>query len=217
VASGSIGNPDLVPENSFSYEAGADYFGLKNVKISATFFQQRFTQLIDYVTTAYTDMPRKENLSPAGTYALAKNIGKVNTTGFETDVRYSKIFAQDQQLWLAAGFTFIDSKNDNTAPSFYLSSHAKYYANFSVRYGIKWFSASATGLYKQRQQQVSAPINAAVSKDYFVLNLQLQGFVYKNKVSLFVQADNLFDRQYSDLLGAPMPGRWLMGGVKMVL
>jgi vitamin B12 transporter len=217
VASGSIGNPDLTPENSFSYEAGADYFGIKNVKIAATFFQQHFSQLIDYVTTPYTAMPRKENLSPTGTYALAENIGKVNTTGVETDLRYSNSFVHDQQLWIAAGFTFLDSKSDNSSPSFYLSSHAKYYTNFSVRYRIKWFALSTTGLYKQRQQQVSAPINAAVSKDYFVLNLQLQAFVYKNKVSLFGQADNLFDKQYSDLLGAPMPGRWLMGGIKMTL
>jgi iron complex outermembrane receptor protein len=72
-------------------------------------------------------------------------------------------------------------------------------------------------LYKQRRQQISTPINANISKDYFVLNAQLQAFVYKNKVSLFSQADNLFNKQYSDLLGSPMPGRWLMGGFKVIL
>jgi vitamin B12 transporter len=217
VASGSIGNPDLVSENSFSYEAGADFFGIKNMKVSATFFQQRFTGLIDYVTTPYINMPRKENLSPTGTYALSKNIGKVNSTGFETDIQYTKKFENDQQLWATMGFTWIDSKIDNSAPSFYLSSHAKYLTNFNIRYGIKWFSISLNGLYKQRQEQASTPINAEISKDYFILNAQLQAFVYKSKVSIFGQADNVLDRKYSDLLGSPMPRRWLMGGFKVML
>jgi iron complex outermembrane receptor protein len=71
-----IGNPDLVAERSFSYEAGADYFATGNLKISSTFFQRFHDDLIDYVTTPYADMPRKDNLSPTGTYALAKNISK---------------------------------------------------------------------------------------------------------------------------------------------
>lgn len=217
VASGSIGNPDLVSENSISYEAGADYFGIKNMKVSTTFFQQHFTELIDYVTTPYALMPRKENLSPTGTYALARNIGKVNTTGIELDVQYNKKFREDQQLWATLGFTWIDSKSNNTTPSFYLSSHAKYLTNFNLRYSLKCFSVSINGLYKQRQEQKSVPINASISKDYFVLNAQLQAFVYKNKVSLFTQADNLFNKQYSDLLGSIMPGRWLMGGFKVML
>lgn len=217
VASGSIGNPDLVSENSFSYEAGADFFGIKNMKVSATFFQQRFTELIDYVTTPYAAMPRKVNLSPTGTYALALNIGKVNSTGVETDVQYNKKFNDNQHLWVTFGFTWIDSKSNNTTPSFYLSSHSKYLANFTLQYAIKWFSISVNGLYKQRREQTSTAINANISKDYFVINAQLQALVYKNKVSIFTQLDNVFDKQYSDLLGSQMPGRWLMGGFKVML
>ena len=217
VASGSIGNPDLVPENSFSYEAGADFFGIKNMKVSATFFQQRFTELIDYVTTPYAAMPRKVNLSPTGTYALALNIGKVNSTGVETDVQYNKKFNDNQHLWATFGFTWIDSKSNNTTPSFYLSSHSKYLANFNLQYAIKWFSISVNGLYKQRREQTLTAINANISKDYFVINAQLQALVYKNKVSIFTQLDNVFDKQYSDLLGSQMPGRWLMGGFKVML
>jgi iron complex outermembrane receptor protein len=49
------------------------------------------------------------------------------------------------------------------------------------------------------------------------MNTQLQAFVYKNKVSIYGQVDNVFDKQYSDLLGSQMPGRWAMGGVKIFL
>jgi vitamin B12 transporter len=32
-----------------------------------------------------------------------------------------------------------------------------------------------------------------------------------------VQVDNIFDKQYSDLLGSVMPKRWVMGGFKVML
>ncbi len=217
VTGGSIGNPDLEPEHSFSYEAGADFFGVKNMKVSATFFQQRFTQLIDYVPTPYSDMPRKDNLSPTGNYALAKNIAKVNSTGVEADVQYTKQFDNRQQLFATLGMTWIDSKSDNATPSFYVSSHAKLLTNFNLLYSIKWLSIGVNGLYKQRKMQASSAINANISKDYFVLNGLVQAFVYKNKLSIFTQVDNVFNKQYSDLLGSKMPGRWFMGGFKVML
>jgi iron complex outermembrane receptor protein len=217
VLSGSIGNPSLEAEQSFSYEAGADFFGIKNMKIATTFFQQHFTQLIDYVPTPYAQMPRKENLSPTGNYALARNIAEVQSTGVETDVQYNKEFENKQQLWVTFGLTWIDSKSDNATPSFYVSSHAKLLTNFNLQYTLGKFSFGINGLYKERKILSATPINANISKDYFVLNITGQVFAYKNKLSLFAQADNLFDKQYSDLLGSKMPGRWLMGGFKVSL
>lgn len=217
VASGSIGNPELAAERSFSYEAGADFLGIKNMKIATSVFRQQFTELIDYVTTPYIDMPRKTNLSPTGTYALAKNIASVNTTGVEADIQYSKQFSEKQQLSTTLGITLINSKSDNATPSFYVSSHAKFLTNFNVQYTIHWLSVSINGLYKERNTQASIPINATLSKDYFLLNVQTQAFVYKNKLSVFAEIDNVLDKQYSDLLGSNMPGRWMMGGFKVLL
>jgi iron complex outermembrane receptor protein len=158
-------------------------------------------------------MPRRDNLSPTGTYALAKNIAELTSTGFETDIQYSKKLSNDQQLWMTTGLTWIDTDGAN-ANSFYINSHARFLANFNVQYSVKWFSISTNGLYKNRQQRAATAINATIEKDYFVLNLQLQCYIYKRKLSLFTQVDNLFDTQYSDLLGSKMPARWLMGGFK---
>jgi vitamin B12 transporter len=62
VTSGSIGNPNLVAERSFSYEAGADLFIRKEWKISTSVFRRNQSQLIDWVTTNYTLQPD----APAG-------------------------------------------------------------------------------------------------------------------------------------------------------
>ncbi len=217
VTSGRIGNPDLSAERSFSYEAGMDYFAATNLKISATFFQRYHSRLIDYVTTPYSQMPRKENLSPAGTYALAKNISEVNTTGVETDIQFSKDLGAKQQLWATAGFVWLASRSSDTTPSFYISSHARYLANFNVQYSNKWFSLSVNGLYKDRQPQTASGVIAKQSKEYFVLNTKAEGFLVQNKLSVFVEVDNLFNKNYTDLLGAQMPGRWFMGGMKISL
>ena len=64
---------------------------------------------------------------------------------------------------------------------------------------------------------MSAPIKAEVTKEYFLLNAKVEAFIIKQKISLFAQVDNLFDKVYSDLLGTPMPGRWAMGGMKLSL
>jgi vitamin B12 transporter len=217
VPSGIIGNPDLVAEHSFSYEAGADFFVSSNFKLSGTFFQRHHTDLVDYVPTPYAEMPRKVNLSPTGTYSLAKNISKVNTIGAEFEMQYSKQLQDRQQIWATVGLTWLDSKSSSATPSFYISSHAKFLSTFSVLYSYKSISLALNGLYKKRDPRTSTAAIAKVSEEYFVLNAKLEASVVKKLLSVFVEADNALNENYADLLGSQMPGRWLMGGIKISL
>ncbi|MBO9617305.1 MAG: TonB-dependent receptor [Dyadobacter sp.] len=218
VTGGSVGNPDLKAERSFSYEAGADWFLTSSpaaqLKVSGTFFQRRQKDLIDYVTTPYAQMPRKDNLSPTGTFGLALNIAEVNTTGFELDIQSANTISEHQKLLLNAGLTWLNSDNKSQIQSFYLSSHAKFLANFSGIYQIDGFSLSVNGLYKKRAEREASAIEAAISKNYFILNVKVEYAFLKRQLGIFVQADNAFDKQYSDILGSVMPGRWIMGGVR---
>lgn len=219
VASGQrLGNPSLETERSFSYEGGADVFVSNNLKISATYFQRYHKKLIDYVLTPYAEIPRKVNLLANGNYALAKNIAKVTTSGLETDFQYTKQLQKNGAIWATLGLIWLDSKSSDTVPSFYISSHAKFQANFNVQYTQKRFALSVNGLYKSRQsQKLASPAIAKVSADYIVLNAKAEAFVWQNKASVFVEVDNVLDRNYTDLLGAQMPGRWLMSGIKISL
>ncbi|GGN11016.1 hypothetical protein GCM10010967_53610 [Dyadobacter beijingensis] len=218
VTGGSVGNPDLKAERSFSYEAGADWFLTSNaasqLKVSATFFQRRQKDLIDYVTTPYAQMPRKENLSPTGTFGLALNIAEVNTTGFELDIQSANTISDHQKLLFNAGLTWLDSDNKSNIQSFYLSSHAKFLANFSAIYQVSGFSLSLNGLYKKRAEREASAIEAVISKNYFLLNARAEYAFLNRQLGIFIQADNAFDKQYSDVLGSVMPGRWVMGGAR---
>jgi len=217
VTSGSIGNPGLEAERSFSYGAGIDIFIKNYLKISSGFFRRDQSRLIDWITTPYSQMPRKDNLSPAGTYALATNIAKVNTSGFETDIQFNKNLKRNQQIFVTTGILWLDSKSSNAVQSFYISSHAKFLVNFNLVYSNHWFAINLNGIYKTRNPQSAPAINAALTKEYLLINAKADAFLIPKKLSLFLEAGNLFNRHYSDLLCSPMPGRWLMAGLNLQL
>jgi vitamin B12 transporter len=81
-------------------------------------------------------------------------------------------------------------------------------------YQISGFSLSLNGLYKKRAAREATAIEASISKNYFILNAKAEYAFINRTLAVFVQADNAFDVQYSDLLGSKMPGRWLMGGLR---
>ncbi len=219
VSSGQrLGNPDLVAEHSFSYEGGADYLPVNNLKISATFFQRFHKKLIDYIPTPYSLIPRKINLLPTGSYAFAQNIASVTTTGFETDVQFSKPLSTNNNLQASAGFVWLDSKSSDTVPSLYISSHAKFQTNFMVQYTHRQLQFSLTGLYKKRSpQKAASPLLTPVSADYFLLNAKGEVAIIKQHLTAFAEVDNIFNRHYTDLLGALLPGRWFSAGIKISL
>ena len=214
VKSGSLGNADLIPETSSSFEIGGDYFLKNDLKISASVFKRNQQNLIDYVPTAYADIPRKNNIIPSGTYALAKNIAKVNTRGLETDVEYKTALNKYSSIRLTSGFLFLKSESSSPTPSFYINSHAKFLTNFSAQYTYKAISFSFNGLYKLRAQRNAPAIATSVSKDYFVLNGQVSYATKRNQLKIFIETSNIFDRKYSDILGSIMPGRWILGGIQ---
>jgi vitamin B12 transporter len=216
VTSGSIGNPDLQAEKAWNFEVGADY-QLTNLKISSTFFYRNQDNLVDWAPTAYANMPRKVNLSPTGSYSLAKNVANVNTTGLELDMAYHKKISNKSLLFFMLGYTWLQSKNDDSIPSFYISSHAKHLANISAIYSVNKFSVAINGLYKKRDEKKAAAINAAITPSYFIAGIKLAYSLPKKYGKIYFQADNIFNKKYSDLLGSKMPGRWLSGGFEIAL
>lgn len=218
VASGNrIGNPDLQAENAFSYEAGVDYYVTPHLKFTTSWFQRFQQNLIDYILTPFVAMPRQTNLVPGGIYSLAKNISRVNTRGLEADAQFSKTFTPQQNLLLAAGLVWMKSSSSNNTQSLYVSNHARFLFNFSAQYRYRFLSVAANGLYKQRAPQIGNPAFVPISKDYFLLNLRIETHHLQNRLGVFLQADNALNRSYSDILGTIMPGRWIMGGIKVTL
>lgn len=212
VTGGSIGNPDLEAERSWSYEAGADLY-LKNWKISAAWFFRDQNNVIDYVATPYADMPRKENLVPNGSYALAKNIKAVSTRGLELELSYQQKINEHSQLYVNAAATFLKSSSTDAVPSFYIVSHARTLLQQSVVYNFKKLNVAVTSIYKERNRAQAPGINAFVSPNYWLINVKTAYQI--NRFNVFVAVNNVGNIRYSDLLGSKMPQSWTTVGVNL--
>lgn len=213
VKSGRIGNPNLTPETSLSYEMGATFFLSSMVKISTTYFKREQQNVIDYVVTPYEEMPRKDNLIEGGSYALAKNIADVNTRGIEADIELQKPVNAKTTIFGTLGLVTLHTDVAGGIKSLYISNHANFTGNFSFILKTQGLSIGFSGLYKTRDPQAAADIKAQLSSEYFVLNAKT-GYTFHNTLFAFVEVANIFDREYSDLLGARMPGRWLSFGLQ---
>ena len=211
VKSGSIGNPDLQAEKSWSYEAGADISVADNFKASVTGFYRNQNNVIDYVTTPYVDMPRKDNLVTGSVYALAKNLKKVKTRGIEMELVYQRLLAEKQSLYFNAGLTILSSKSNDATPSYYIISHAHSLLQGTLIYNYGKFGLSANMLYKSRGALAATAINADISTSYFLLNGQCT-YTVAAYAKLFIAVNNITDKKYSDLLGSIMPERWTTAG-----
>ena len=211
---GRMGNPFLKPESAWNFEIGSDFFAASGLRVSATAFSRLHQNLIDYENTVYSDMPRKDNLDPVGTYLLAKNLSRVQTNGFETDVWLRKELSEQHSLDASLGMVVMESRSSGNTPSLYVSNHARFLGNFNLVYAVKWFRLSANGLYKLRTASEKAGL-LSVSPDYFVLNLRAEAGLFDNHLIAFVQADNALNKRYTDILGPQMPGRWLSLGIRV--
>lgn len=215
VTSGSIGNPNLYAERSFSYEAGIDAWTLEGrLKIAFTVFRRNQRNLIDWTPTPYAQIPRQVNLVPNGQYALASNIASVNTSGMEADIQYTKIWRENHSLAATLGIVWLDSETGGAPASFYISSHARLLVNSSLLYSHKNLELGLTAIYKKREERQATAINAHIDGHCFMVNLKVAVKCCRQRLALFGELDNVLDNRCGDILGAVLPGRWLTGGIK---
>lgn len=214
VRSGSIGNPDLEVEQSQHLELGAD-FRQNRLRLSTTLFFRDQQQVIDFVPTPFSQMPRKDNLDSNGTYALARNVKTLETLGWEVDACYQLAWNNGWQLTFNASLLWLDSKTSDSIPSFYILSHAKWLVQPSVNISKNKWSLNISSIYKERTRRTATAIGATVDRSYWLVNAQL---LYKIKqATLSAQVLNIGDIQYSDILGSRMPGRWITAGLSINL
>ena len=217
VTGGSIGNPYLQAEKSWSYELGADYRMGSNFKWGATAFLRDQNNLIDWTPTPYPMMPRQSNLVINGSYSLATNVSSVKTKGIETDLTYNKKWGEDYELNLSTGLVWLSSTSPDKTPSFYISSHARFLWNEQIVFRANQLQLSINSVYKIRNAQTASAINAALSTNYFLVNSKFSYLTSKRKGNVFLEITNLTNTPYSDLLGAIMPSRWIAAGFQLNL
>ena len=207
-----LGNPNLIAERGWSEEIGINYSPFKNALFKATIFSRQSSNIIDYILTNESDIDSDIGvLVPGANYTFAKNIKDVNVNGFELELNSKFLISENSTLNWQMGYTFTDITNDTLG--IYLSSFAKHLVNAQLILNYNSFQFSISGLYKERTAQSAESISSNLESSYGLLNARVGYGLMDNKLSLNVQILNLLDKEYQNILGAKMPGRWLMGGI----
>ena len=207
-----LGNPNLMAERGWSEEIGINYSLSKNALFKATIFSRQSSNIIDYILTNESDIDSGiGDLVPGANYTFAKNIKDVNVNGFELELNTKFLISENSTLNWQIGYTFTDITNDTLG--IYLSSFAKHLINSQLILNFNSFQFSISGLFKERTAQSAESISSDLDSSYGLLNARVGYVIMDNKLSLNLQILNLLDKEYQNILGAKMPGRWLMGGI----
>jgi vitamin B12 transporter len=216
----NVGNPGLQAEHTINYEAGFDFQPWQALTLRSTYFNRYGRNLIDYVNQSGTQVIEATgftNLNPNATYRFAQNLFAVTTQGIETEVTTRAQLTPGLRLDGTVGYTWVHLNTEGSVASQYLSNVARHLLTGTVSLTHKRFTATLSGLYKKRDAQAAATISRELTPSYAVFNARLDLALLPERVWLTGQVQNLFNAKYSDLLGAQMPTRWLMGGVRVAL
>ena len=209
-----LGNPNLTAERGWSEEIGINYYPFKNTLFKATIFSRQSNNIIDYILTNESEIGSVSDvgsLNSGADYLFARNIKDVNVNGFELELNTKFLLSESSTLDWQIGYTYTDITNDNLG--IYLSSFAKHLVNSQVILKYNSFQFSLSGLFKERNTQLAESISTELKSSYALLNARLGYGFLDNKLSINIQILNLTDTKYQNILGAKMPGRWLMGGI----
>ncbi len=207
-----VGNPNLKKVKNNEFDAGFEYywdlFGVKG-----NIFYSDLTDYI-YLTKIQNGAPK-----PALSY---QNIdahiygGDINAVGMLTDT-----------VSIEFGAAYQRGKKDSGK---YKDSDLAEIPPLKTRLALKYDNGSlyiiAEEIYAARQSNVDADLNEQPTKSYFVTNIKA-GYTIKNRASINIGIDNLFDKNYYTHLSylrdpfragikVPEPGRFFYMNVRFM-
>ncbi|MCF7805945.1 MAG: TonB-dependent receptor [Candidatus Marinimicrobia bacterium] len=195
VGGGNIGNPELEPEKSRSYEAGYKWLNAKLFGSAGVFYRDGYN-LIDWARS-----------SPAEPWQ-AQNIGDVDTYGGEIEMKY---FLGEGQLGslpverISAKYAYLRLDTGNPPD---ISKYVLNYIQHNIQAGL--MATLPAGI---RQLWVVRYIDRRQVEPYTLVDINT---LYRiGKYHLSFEINNLLDVRYEEIPGVPMPGREYRIGVSM--
>ena len=205
-----IGNPDLDPEKSKTYEAGFD-FSYSSFNSSITYFYTDFEDKIEVVTT-----PAYEK--------SWENLDDATISGLEGEFSFNvgAFFDLNFELKPYCNITYLDEYEDDET-----NKDLKYTSDITASYGIIFndlngLSANLSFAYTGKQDvdiwnpdYTSETIEkAGFTVANFTINKKIYDFSQYGELTLKGQVENLFDKGYAYVHDYPMPGRSFYIGLR---
>ena len=200
----NYGNPDLEAERAWSYEAGLDLYPVQGISLHATGFRRITSNLIDFAQRAPSDTPML-----ADSVLLALNIVEVDLKGIELDAVMNRPIGE-ANLNVSATYTYFDSGLEGLWPDAifkYASGHGRNIVQVSSSLAFLSTTVGSQLLWKEKLDGTS----------YSTLNLRATHTFPLNRSTLKLTLDlrNVLDEFYTEVLDAPMPGRWISFGANV--
>lgn len=191
------GDPDLKPEEAWSFEAGMRWSG-KGISGSTSFFRREGRNLIDWLRESSSDPWQ------------VRNISRLDTTGFEISAGFQPSeFIPDFPFSPRIGlsYAYLDSSRETgDLESKYVLDQLKHqfladiYHNLFFGLKFNWKLR-----YKDRLEYDTS----------FIVDTRIS-WNHKN-VTLFMDVTNLFNTFYTGVGTIPMPDRWILAGLNINL
>ncbi|MDH3599563.1 MAG: TonB-dependent receptor [Candidatus Tectomicrobia bacterium] len=192
----TVGNPNLKPETSRSIDAGVTQSLWDNrFTVSATYFYNRFDDLIDFDTATLRLLNRDE----------------VTTQGVELSLRVQPWSVLD----FTAHMTYLDTDIEDSSAE--LRNRPKWRGGFAILWRpLPALDIHVSTLFVGESLDFAIPVEPNGERDlddYSRTDLAVTWTVVP-KVQLFVKVDNLFDADYEEAIGFPAPGINPSGGIR---
>jgi len=193
-----LGNPNLVPETAWNFDAGADWYHASSTTASATFFYNRLHNTIDY------DKP--SSAPPAQPY-MAANLETVRYMGVEAALMQT--LPRHQQIRLS--YTGINGSAPSLAGfvSLYAANYAVHNASFEWMKTVHGKFLVRTGVgVEQHVGQTAYPV------------WDVEAAKQRGRIRPYLQIANLSNTNYAEILqpsAVPMPPRSFTGGMEFDL
>jgi len=207
----TLGNPNLGPEKSVTYEGGFEY-GKNHLKGAFTFFHTSFSHKIASYYDAALSATTYQNLSGA------------TIQGFEVNASYDAGLATglDVSIEPFANVTYktkYDGENKDGGSHGHLMYVPEWTGAFGIRTGQETWDTKLiinyTGDEYITDYSASYPYPIANKGGFMTMAIKGSYRPLKN-LELTLSVENLLDRNYEFINGYPMPGRTFVGGAKWV-
>jgi len=188
----TISNPSLKPESAWNFDGGLDWYPSSRIAASFTAFYARQSNAIDYLR-ANINAPWQ-----------AQNLANVRFTGVETSVQASLRNSQQLRIGWTAIFGAQNALNGQQSQLVFNYPVNRAHIQYDVQApaGIAIHPAFAI-----TQRVALAPyttLDIAAQRDH-------------GTIRPYVQATNLYNTGYAELISIRMPGRGIVAGIEINL
>ena len=208
------GNPDLKPERSRSWDVGLEQQVGGRLRLSATWFDQRFRDLIQYTFTPPTPTaPNYYNVAAANAYGLELEARAAPLPALEVTARYTHTHTASADSGFD-GATFAEGERLIRRPTETGSLDLAY--RFSER-----GSASVTAQYvgdRDDEDFSTFPGTRVTLPSYVRVDVAGQWVLlagHGRSLAATLKVENLFDARYEQVLHFPARRRALLVGVRL--